>query len=228
MHKAYSFRLYPTKEQAQQIRRTIGCCRFVFNHFLARRKDFYERDGTTLNPYACMRELPALKEQFSWLREVDSTALQRTVEELDSAFQKFFREKKGYPHFKSKKHPKQSYTSKRNGKDDEKATIRIEGAYIRLPKLGRVKFAKSREVNGRILSATIRIAPTGNFFVSVLADVDLQPLEPSEHAIGLDVGLKSFVTDSNGTIVPNPRTLRKYERQVNCSPPTLTLRGGSL
>lgn len=94
MHKAYSFRLYPTKEQERQIRRTIGCCRFVFNHFLARRKETYEQDGTTLNQYACMRELPALKEQFPWLREVDSTALQRTVEELDSAFQKFFRERK--------------------------------------------------------------------------------------------------------------------------------------
>ncbi|WP_200759592.1 helix-turn-helix domain-containing protein [Effusibacillus dendaii] len=61
VHKAYSFRLYPTKEQEWQIRRTIGCCRFVFNHFLSRRKEAYERDGSTLNQYACMRELPALK-----------------------------------------------------------------------------------------------------------------------------------------------------------------------
>lgn len=224
MHKAYSFRLYPTKEQEQQIRRTIGCCRFVFNHFLARRKEAYERDRTTMNQYACMRELPALKQQYPWLKEVDSTALQRAIEDLDSAFQRFFREKKGYPRFKSKKHPKQSYTSKRNGKDDEKATIRIEGSYIRLPKLGRVKFAKSRNVNGRIISATIRITPTGRFFVSILADVDIQPLELSERTIGLDLGLKSFVTDSNGTMTPNPRILRKYERQLKRWQRTLSRR----
>lgn len=178
MHKAYSFRLYPTKEQEQQIRRTIGCCRFVFNHFLARRKKAYEQDGTTLNQYACMRELPALKQQCPWLQEVDSTALQRTVEELDDAFQRFFREKKGYPRFKSKKHPKQSYTSKRNGKDDDKATIRIEGNRIRLPKLGWVKFAKSRDVQGRIISVTVRRNPAGKYFVSVLVETEIQPCLP--------------------------------------------------
>ncbi|SFU47750.1 putative transposase [Alicyclobacillus macrosporangiidus] len=142
VHRAYSFRLYPTKKQERQFRRTIGCCRFVYNHFLARRKEVYERDGTTLNQYACMRELPALKQRYPWLREVDSTALQRTLEELNDAFQRFFREKKGYLHFKSKKHLKQSYTSKRNGKENDKATIRIEGSRIRLPKVGWVKFAK--------------------------------------------------------------------------------------
>jgi len=214
MHKAYSFRLYPTKEQEQQIRRTTGCCRFVYNHFLARRKDAYERDGTTLNQYACMRELPALKEQFPWLREVDSTALQRTVEELDDAFQRFFREKKGYPRFKSKKHPKQSYTSKRNGKDDDKATIRIEGNRIRLPKVGWVRFAKSREVQGRILSATVRLAPSGKFFVSILVDTEIQPLKPNSNAVGIDLGLKGFAIFSTGETIPNPRHLRKHEEKL--------------
>jgi putative transposase len=224
MYKAYSFRLYPLKEQEQQIRRTFGCCRFVYNHFLARRKEVYERDGATLNKYDCMRELANLKQEYEWLREVDSTALQRTVEELDRAFQRFFREKKGYPHFKSRKHPKQSYTSKRSGRDDEKATIRVEGTYIRLPKIGLVKFAKSREIEGRILSATIRITTTGKFFVSILADVEMQPLEPRQNAIGLDVGLKTFVTDSNGHSETNPRTLRKYERQLKRWQRTLSRR----
>lgn len=196
----------------------------MYNYFLAFQKSTFEAEGKTLNQYACMRLLPELKHEFEWLNEVDSTSLQRAIEDLESAYQRFFREENGYPHFKSKKHPKQSYTSKRNGRDDEKATIRIEGAYIRLPKLGRVKFAKSREVNGRILSASIRIAPTGKLFVSVLADEDIQPLEPSEHAIGLDVGLKSFATDSNGTMAPNPRTLRKHERQLKRWQRTLSRR----
>jgi putative transposase len=214
MHKAFSFRLYPTKEQAQKICRTIGCCRFVYNHFLSLRKSTFEADGKSLNKYACMRLLPELKREFEWLNEVDSTSLQRAIEELDNAYQRFFREKKGYPHFKSRKHPKQSYTSKRNGKDDEKATIRIEGNRIRLPKIGLVKFAKSREINGRILSATVRVTPTGKFFVSVLADVEIQPLDPIQNAIGLDMGLKTFVTDSNGNSEPNQRTIRQYEKRL--------------
>ncbi|WP_160156961.1 IS200/IS605 family element RNA-guided endonuclease TnpB [Geobacillus sp. TFV-3] len=212
MHKAYSFRLYPTKEQ--HIRRTIGCCRFVFNHFLARRKQVYEQDGTTLNQYACMRELPQLKQQHPWLQEVDSTALQRAVEGLNDAFQRFFREKKGYPRFKSKKHPKQSYTSKRNGKEDDKATIRIEGSRIRLPKVGWVKFAKSCEVQGRILSATVRLAPSGTFFVSVLVDTEIQPLKPNSNAVGIDLGLKSFAVLSTGETIPNPRHLQKHEKKL--------------
>jgi putative transposase len=214
MHKAYSFRLYPTKEQDRQIRRTIGCCRFVFNHFLARWKQVYEQDGTTLNQYACMLELTELKQQHPWLQEVDSTALQRAVEELDDAFQRFFREKKGYPRFKSKKHPKQSYTSKRNGKEDDKATIRIEGNRIRLPKVGWVKFAKSREVQGRILSATVRLAPSGKFFVSVLVDTEIQPLKPNSNAVGIDLGLKGFAVLSTGERISNPQHIRKFEEKL--------------
>ncbi|WP_026975554.1 IS200/IS605 family element RNA-guided endonuclease TnpB [Alicyclobacillus contaminans] len=214
MHKAFSFRLYPTKEQEQIIRRTIGCCRFVYNHFLALRKESYERDVTTLNQYACMKELPALKQQHPWLQEVDSTALQRAVEDLDHAFQRFFREKKSYPRFKSKKHPKQSYTSKRNGKEDDKATIRIEGNRIRLPKVGWVKFAKSREVQGRILSGTVRLAPSGKFFVSVLVDTEIQPLKPNFNAVGIDLGLKDFAVLSTGETIPNPRHLRKHEKKL--------------
>lgn len=214
MHKAYSFRLYPTKEQELQIRRTIGCCRLVYNHFLARRKETYERDGTTLNQYACMRELPVLKRQYPWLQEVDSTALQTTVQELEDAFQHFFRQKHGYPHFKSKKHQKQSYTSKRNGKDDTKATIRIEGNRIRLPKVGWVKFAKSREVQGRILSSTVRLAPSGKFFVSVLVDTEIQPLKPHTNAVGIDLGLLDFAVLSTGERIPNPRHLRKLEQKL--------------
>lgn len=214
MHKAYSFRLYPTKEQEQHIRRTIGCCRFVFNYFLVRRKEAFERDGTTLNQYACMRELPSLKQQYPWLEEVDSTALQRVVKELDDAFQRLFWGKKGYPHFKSKKHPKQSYTSKRNGKEDAKATIRIEGNRIRLPKVGWVKFAKSREVQGRILSATVRLASSGKFFVSVLVDTEISPLEPKTNTVGIDLGLLDFAVLSTGERIPNPRHLRKLEEKL--------------
>jgi len=136
------------------------------------------------------------------------------VEELDDAFQRFFREKKGYPHFKSKKHPKQFYPSKRNGKEDDKATLRIEGSQIRLPKVKWVQFAKSRKVEGRILSAAVRLVPSGKFFVSVLVDTEIPPLKANFNAIGIDLGLKSFAVLSTGETIPNPRHLRKHEKKL--------------
>lgn len=110
MEYSYKFRLYPDREQKTQILRTFGCCRFVFNHYLALRKDAYEQTGGTLNYYACAKDLTALKQKEGtlWLKEVDATALQSSLRDLDDAYQHFFRRvktggKPGYPRFKSKR-----------------------------------------------------------------------------------------------------------------------------
>lgn len=110
MEYSYKFRLYPNREQETQMLRTFGCCRFVFNHYLAYRKDLYEQSGKTANYYVCANDLTVLKkqEETSWLREVDATALQSSLRDLDDAYQNFFRrvkhgEKPGFPRFKSKR-----------------------------------------------------------------------------------------------------------------------------
>ncbi|MFE1626665.1 IS200/IS605 family element RNA-guided endonuclease TnpB [Brevibacillus reuszeri] len=206
MHRAYKFRLYPNKEQTILINKTIGCIRFVFNHFLAKRMEAYEQEKKTLTYNDCSAMLTRLKKEIEWLRKVDSTALQSTLKDLDSAYKKFFKEKKGYPQFKSKKNPKQSYTCKMN--------IKVKGNRIKLPKLGWVKFAKSREVEGRILSATIRRNPSGKYFVSVLSETEVQPQPEIEQTVGIDLGLKDFAILSTGERVENPRYYRKYEKQL--------------
>lgn len=206
MHRAYKFRLYPNKEQVSLINKTIGCTRFVFNHFLARRKDAYEQEKKTLNYSDCSAMLTKLKKENEWLKEVDSTALQSTLKDLDSSYKKFFKEKKGYPKFKSKKNPKQSYTCKMH--------IKVDGNRIKLPKLGWVAFAKSREVEGRILSATIRRNPSGKYFVSVLCETEMQPLPEREQTVGVDLGIKDFAILSTGEKVDNPKYYRKYEKQL--------------
>ncbi|PSJ99559.1 IS200/IS605 family element RNA-guided endonuclease TnpB [Brevibacillus fortis] len=206
MHRAYKFRLYPNKEQATLINKTIGCARFVFNHFLAKRKDAYEQENKTLNYNDCSALLTQLKKEIEWLKEVDSTAQQSTLKDLDSSYKKFFKEKKGYPKFKSKKNPKQSYTYKMN--------IKIEGNRIKLPKLGLVSFAKSREVEGRILSATIRCNPSGKYFVSVLCETESKLLPKVEQTVGIDLGIKDFAILSTGEKVANPKYYRKYEKQL--------------
>lgn len=209
MHKAYSFRLYPNKTQQTLIHKTFGCCRYVFNHFLAKRKEVYEAEGKTLGYNACSSLLTQLKKELQWLKEPDATALQTELRHLDDAFKRFFREKHGYPRFKSRKTPVQSYTSKNN-----KGTIAIKGNRIRLPKLGWVKFARSREIQGRIISATIRKNPTGKYFVSVLVETDISPLPSSDSKVGVDLGVKDFAVLSTGEAIPNPKYLRKYEKKL--------------
>lgn len=209
MQKAYRFRLYPNQKQQTLIHKTFGCCRFVFNHFLARRKEVYETERKTLGYHACSSMLTQLKKEREWLKEPDATALQTELRHLDDAFKRFFREKKGYPRFKSRKNPVQSYTSKNNN-----GSIAIAGNRIRLPKLGWVKLAKSREVEGRILSATIRKNPSGKYFVSVLVETEIQPLPACDSKVGVDLGVKDFATLSTGEVILHPKYLRRYEQKL--------------
>lgn len=206
MHKAFKFRLYPTKDQEALIAKTLGCNRFVYNHFLAKRKEAYEEHDATINYNGCSALLTQLKKELPWLKEPDSTSLQSTLKDLDSAYQKFFKEKKGYPKFKSKKNPVQSFTSKMG--------IKIKDGVIQLPKLGLVKFAKSRDVEGKIVSATIRRNPSGKYFVSILADVEIKQLPQTNATVGIDLGIKDFAILSTGEKISNPKYYRKLERKL--------------
>ena len=166
MEYSYKFRVYPTAAQARQIQRTFGCCRFVWNHYLALRKDLYEQDGKTMNYSTCSEDMTQLKKTLPWLREVDATALQSSLRDLDTAYQNFFRrvkqgQKPGYPKFKSKHHSKKSYKSKCVG-----TNIKVLDKAVQLPKLGFVKCRISKDVKGRILSATVSQNPSGEYFVA--------------------------------------------------------------
>jgi len=128
---------------------------------------------------------------------------------LDFAYQGFFKGKKGFPNFKSKKNPVQSYTSKNNG-----SAIKVVDNLIQLPKLGLVKFAKSREVVGKIINATIRRNPAGKYFIAILVEVEIAVLPEVIPMIGIDLGLKDFAVMSNGEKVPNPKHYHKLERKL--------------
>lgn len=187
VNKAYKFRIYPNKEQEILIAKTIGCSRFVFNHFLARWNDTYKETGKGLTYNSCSAELTQLKKELVWLKEVDSIAIQSSLKNLAESYSRFFKKQNKAPRFKSKKNKVQSYTTKHTN-----GNIMIVGNKIKLPKLGLVKFSKSREVEGRILNATIRRNPSGKYFVSILAETEVQPLEKTGSTVGIDVGLKDF------------------------------------
>jgi putative transposase len=224
VNKAYKFRIYPNKKQIELINKTIGCSRFVFNHFLAKWNDTYKETGKGLTYNACSSQLTQLKKELVWLKEVDSIALQSSLKNLDNAYSRFFKKQNDKPRFKSKKNKVQSYTTKyTNG------NIAIDGNKIKLPKLGFVRFAKSREVEGRILSATIRRNPSGKYFVSILVETEVQDLPKTGSAVGIDVGLKDFAILSDGTKYDNPKWFRKLEKKLAKAQRILSrrIKGGS-
>ena len=112
MEKAFKYRIYPNKNQRILIAKTFGCCRFVYNTYLAKRIELYESSKEAYSYVQCANDMKKLKSEKKWLKEVDSTALQSSLRDLDSAYQKFFKEHSGFPKFKSKKTHRYSYKSK--------------------------------------------------------------------------------------------------------------------
>lgn len=219
MEHSYKFRLYPNKEQESLIQKTFGCCRFVYNHFLTMRKSFYKERKETIGYVACSAILTQLKNELAWLKEVDSIPLQEELRNLDFAYQNFFRRVKqgknpGYPRFKSKHKKYKSYKTKQHIKKGN-ATIFLDDSHVRLPKLGLVKCRVSKEVKGRILSATVSQNPSGKYFVSLCCtDVEIEPIPATGAVVGLDMGLKAFAITSDGTEYPNHKYLTKSQKKL--------------
>lgn len=210
-HKAYKFRIYPNKQQTILINKTIGSSRFVFNHFLHLWNETYSKTKKGLSYNTCTTMLPNMKksETYAWLKEVDSIALQSSIKNLEDSFNRFFKKQSKAPRFKSKKNPVQSYTTKNNNNN-----IQIEGNRIKLPKLKMVKFANSREINGRILRATISRKASGKYFISLLVEENIQELEKTNRSVGIDLGIKDFAILDDGTVYNNNRYTTKMAKQL--------------
>lgn len=209
---SFKFRMYPNNTQQQMIKCTLGCCRFVYNHFLAIRRDEWRANHNSLNFAKTCKLLTDLKkhDNTSWLSKVESQALQQSLRDLDRAYQNFFEKRARYPHFKSKHNHNQSYRTR-----NVNNCIRIIREKIKLPKLGFVKIKHSREFEGRILNATVSHTASGKYFVSLCVEMDKEKLISANDGkqIGIDVGLKEFYTDSNGNTVANPRILKKLSKK---------------
>ena len=214
MLKTFEYRIYPHKEQQIQIAKQFGCCRYVYNRALALRKEIYELSKKTLSSYQLMNEVTKWKKEETtrWLMEVNAQALQQSVIDMDSAYQKFFREKTGFPKFKSKKTHRHSFRYPQGCKIDN------ENNKIFLPKLGWVKCIIDRPIDFKLRSVTIKQVPSGKYFVSCLFD-DGTKLPPKksikeETTVGIDLGLKDFAILSNGTKIPRMSFIKNYEKQL--------------
>ena len=205
MEKAYKYRIYPNKKQKELISKTFGSCRFVYNKYLAMRIKLYEEKKETLTYNQCANDMKKLKLELEWLKEVDSTALQSSLKDLANAYKKFFKEKTGFPKFKSKKDNRKSYQSKHTN-----GNIEYKNKYIKLPKLGYVKTRNKLMPQGRIVNATISQEPSGKYYVSLCCvDVDIKSFKKTNTNVGIDLGIKEFCITSDGEIIENPKYLKK-------------------
>ena len=209
MNKGIKFRAYPNKEQQNLINQTLGCCRLIYNKGLAMRNDAYT-NGAKIGYNQTSAMLTELKKQddYSFLKDADSIALQQSLRDLERAFKNFFSKLARYPRFKSKHNHFQTYRTINQGNN-----IRIVGRYIKLPKLGYVKIRQSMEL-GHINNVTVERTPTGKYYV--VLNVDFEPeFRPNDGGqIGIDVGIKSFYSDSNGNDIYNPKHLEKSMRKL--------------
>ncbi|WP_305066090.1 RNA-guided endonuclease TnpB family protein, partial [Methanoculleus sp.] len=206
MLQAYKYRMYPNKEQVTLLMRHIHACRFVYNNSLEQKIRAYEQEGRKLSCFDLNSRLPALKEEHPWLKDVNSQSLQSANKNLDNAFTRFFREKKGFPRFKSKKNPVQSFQVPQH------YTVDFEHRRVKLPKIGEIKTTFHRFFAGKMKYATVSVTSTGKWFVSILVDDGTVEPEPASFALdttlGIDVGLKDFATLSTGEKIENPRYLK--------------------
>jgi len=214
MIKAYRYRLNPNKAQAEFFEKSFGCARFVYNWALNRRIEAYQKDKTRISWVELCKELTELKKQEDtiWLKEVSNQSLQSSIRHMEAAFVRFFREKKGFPKFKSKHRSRASFQFV------QKVSIDFETNRIKLPKIGEVKFYKNRTFDGKIGTVTISKSATGKYYASVLVDdgKELPAKAPitEDTAVGIDVGIKDFAVLSNGQTFANPKYLEKEEKRL--------------
>ena len=214
MLKSFVYRLYPNKEQEILLAKHFGCNRFIYNWALNLRKESYEQSGKTISKFELNKMVTQLakKEEYSWLQEVLSQSLQQSIQNLDTAYIKFFKEKTGFPKFKSKRTHRYSYRIPQNVKID------FEEHKVFLPKIKWVNIRVDRKFEGLIKSATVKQLPSGKYFVSILVEdgKDYQTKKQIEHAnaVGIDLGIKDFAILSDGTKIENPKFLRIKEQRL--------------
>ena len=214
IQKSFKYRIYPTAEQERAFASHFGQARFVYNHFLRERIDYYaENKGgekQSLNYHDTSKMLTELKKdpEFFWLKGSNAQSLQQSLRHLDTAYTRFFKGKTEFPKFK-KKGNKQSVSI------PQKFYIDTEVQKLRIPKMAPLKIVLHRPTEGKMKSVTIFKMPSGRYFASILCEIkiDVEPKQAGKE-IGIDLGLKSFLVTSDGETINSPKFLRQSEKKL--------------
>ena len=216
----FQYRIYPTRKQVHKLNETLEECRWLYNHLLEKRKHAYAHTGKGLSCYEQQSTYPLLKQERPTLERVHSQVLQNVAVRLDLAFKAFFRrcqagENPGYPRFRGRDRY-DSFTFPQSGF----SFTHVVGGQgepndrVTLSKIGRVKMVSHRPLKGTVKTCTIRRSSTGKWSVSFAVECDPERLDPVAAQVGIDVGLKTFATLSNGEEIANPRFFRKEEKAL--------------
>lgn len=216
-YKGLKFRLYPNKEQQVLIAKTFGCCRLIYNKGLELRKETYRTTGKGASYKETAGLIPSLSatDEYSFLKEVSSVAMQQSLKDLDNAYKRFFDRLGGYPKFKKKIDSHQSFRIVNQNGSNGKPKIRIVGNRIWIPTLGYVKFKQTMPVD-KINYITVERTPAGEYYVVINTcfSNDNVPIPYTDHSVGIDVGIKSFLSDTDGNMVENPKWLRRSLKKL--------------
>ncbi|EGP4752452.1 IS200/IS605 family element transposase accessory protein TnpB [Enterococcus faecium] len=210
--KAYKFRIYPTEEQEIFFTKSFGCVRKVYNLMLDDRKKAYEEVKNDSSKKMTFPTPAKYKKEFPFLKEIDSLALANAQLNLDKAYKNFFRDKSvGFPRFKSKKNPVQSYTT-----NNQNGTIAlIDSKFIKVPKLkSLVRIKLHRQPKGIIKSATISRHSSGKYYISLLCKEEIIELPKTNSTIGIDLGIMDFAILSDGQKIDNNKFTSKMEKKL--------------
>lgn len=208
--KAFKYRIYPTKAQEELLNKHIGCVRFVYNLALETKQSAYVSNQTNLSCFDLIKQLPELKEECVWLKEVNAQSLQQSITNLDKAYTSFFKGRGNYPVFKKKSN---------TGSFCVPQGVRIENGRLLIPKFKcGIRIVLHRSTEGSIKNAVVSRTVTGKYFVSVLCETGKQvPKKPTVKenlTVGVDLGIKTFVVASNGNEYDNPKHLRKSLERI--------------
>ena len=210
--KAYKFRIYPTEEQEIFFAKSFGCVRKVYNLMLSDRMKSYEKTKNDSSKKINFPTPAKYKKDFPFLKEVDSLALANAQLNLDKAYKNFFRDKSvGFPRFKSKKNPVQSYTT-----NNQNGTISLfDNKFIKLPKIkSLVRIKLHRQPKGTVKSATVSRRSNGKYYISLLCKEEINELPKTNSAIGIDLGIIDFVSLSDGQKIDNNKFTSKMAKKL--------------
>ena len=206
MLKALKYRIYPTEDQKTLIAKHIGCARFIYNLALETKQMAYAGPKVNLSRFELSAQIPDLKKECLWLKEVNSQSLQQALVHMDTAFNNFFKGRTEFPKRKRKSSTRQSFCVPQS--------VSLESGRLHIPKFkGGIELVEHRPLKGEIRQATISRTPTGKYFASILVETGA-PIPEKKHissptTVGIDLGLKSFLVGSDGTTFDNPRHLKK-------------------
>ena len=204
IRKAYKYRIYPNASQKEYFARVFGCVRFFYNKSLSDMNKIYKETGKFENIRPA-----SYKKEFEFLKEVDSLALCNAQLSRNAAFKAFFRKQNAFPKYKSKKND-QSYTTNNQGS----VKFSNNNRYISIPKCSRIRIKKHRDFKGEIKSITVSKTTDEKYYISLLVEESTKNIKSSGNAIGLDLGLKDFIVDSNGKKYKNHKYLTKSQAKL--------------